>query len=103
MHLSLYVPTYHGAGIGGDLTPTFVYFPTPGKAPIIKIPSNPHLPQAALCRSTNDIDISARYASLYITHTLVLTMTTILRFSTNITTMLFIAKEKYFQYGCINV
>ena len=24
MHLSLYVPTYHSAGIGGDLAPNFV-------------------------------------------------------------------------------
>ena len=45
MHLSLYVPTYYSAGIGGDLTPDFVYFPTPGETPIVKIPANPHLPQ----------------------------------------------------------
>ena len=42
MHLSLYVHIYHSAGIGRDrvgiLTLNFVYFSTPGKTPIIKIP-----------------------------------------------------------------
>ena len=60
MHLSLYVPTagYHSAGIGGDSTPNFVYFPTPGEDPIIKIPTNSHLSQRSqlLCAGYNSVD-----------------------------------------------
>ena len=60
-------------GQGGDLTLNFVHFLTPGEAPVIKIPTNPHLPQRS--QVPVYVPISAVLGSLH--NTSVLTITTI--------------------------